>query len=302
MLVAIGILTWAAALFLVPAPLAARIFLAAPLVLAPRLLRAAPAAELSFIGGIDRLAGVPAFVAALPLLVAFTVPPGGLAALCCAPWLTLTSLCGLAGLDHIRRNVPEILFPRRALEIVMDGALGALAVGGIFAMLDRSAIRPLGLAPEIVLLTAVHFHALGFALVTVVAALGRAGSRLAVAAGYIVLVGVGITAAGFTSGLGIVNWAGSVAVGIGGMAVAVTFVAAGTRSARGSTPSGVRRASLLVAGAALLCGVPLGVAWATAPILGVAFIDLETMVRTHGTLNGVGVLLATLAWPLGETR
>lgn len=52
---------------------------------------------------------------------------------------------------------------------------------------------------------------------------------------------------------------------------------------------------LRIAGVALLIGMPMGIAWSIAILEGGAFLDLETMVRTHGVLNSLAVLLAVLA-------
>jgi hypothetical protein len=40
----------------------------------------------------------------------------------------------------------------------------------------------------------------------------------------------------------------------------------------------------------------MGIAWSLAMLTGQAFVDLETMVRTHGVLNSMAVLLAVVAY------
>src|SRR5258708_7812177 len=86
-----GLLVWVLALVVLPAPIAARILLLAPLVIVPRLLGLIPARP-----WLRRLAGLPTLLAALPLLLAFALPAGPVAAALVLPWLALTLACGLA--------------------------------------------------------------------------------------------------------------------------------------------------------------------------------------------------------------
>jgi hypothetical protein len=51
---------------------------------------------------------------------------------------------------------------------------------------------------------------------------------------------------------------------------------------------------------ALLIGMPMGIAWSLAILTGQSFLDLETMVRTHGALNSLAVLLAVFAYRPGR--
>ncbi len=50
------------------------------------------------------------------------------------------------------------------------------------------------------------------------------------------------------------------------------------------------------AGAALLIGMPIGIAWSVAILVGGAFLDLDTMIRTHGVLNASAVLLGVTSY------
>ena len=182
------------------------------------------------------------------------------------------------------------------MPVAADAALGILGVGGVFLIFDRLAIRPLGLDPQIVFLTAVHFHVVGFALGTLgVLAAGGSTRRLVDVGLLVLIVGIAITAAGFALTSSTIGWLGSLGVGLGALSIAVTLMW------RSPSAAGMRRVGLFLGGAALVAGVPLGVAWATATMLGVSFLDIDVMVRTHGTLNLAGVLLATLSWP-GDGR
>ena len=42
--------------------------------------------------------------------------------------------------------------------------------------------------------------------------------------------------------------------------------------------------------------MPMGIAWSIAILTGLSFVDLDTMVRTHGALNATATLLAVVAY------
>jgi hypothetical protein len=48
--------------------------------------------------------------------------------------------------------------------------------------------------------------------------------------------------------------------------------------------------------------MPMGIAWSVAIAFGLNFLDIDRMVRTHGALNSLAVLLVALAAPRSETR
>ena len=123
----VGLVVWAIAAVLLPAPLAARVFLLAPLVIAPRLLALFPDRGL-----VTRIAGWPALIAALPLVVAFGLPvgalAGNLAGALSLPWLaialTVAIIAILDGLGRLAGTGRLAAIP----ELGVDAALGFWAV------------------------------------------------------------------------------------------------------------------------------------------------------------------------------
>ncbi len=280
----VGLLTWMAAVVVLPAPLAARILLLAPLVIVPRLLGLLPDRP-----WITRLAGWPSLLAALPLLVAFALPSGGLAAAFVVPWFAMALGAALAGIRDGLSGLPRILRPSRVPDLGIDVALGFWAVGSAFIVADRLGIQtPFG--PAIVLLTATHVHFAGLGLLGLTSLLAR--SRPWLRASVLGLsIGIPLTALGFVVASNPINSAGALIVGISGIGVGVALLT-------GPAPHSAKAALWVprLAGAALLVSMPLAIAWSLAILTGQAFLNLETMIRTHGELNATAILLVVAAY------
>jgi hypothetical protein len=285
---AVGLMAWLAGMAFLPGPLVERMLLAGPLIVVPSLLSVLPTRAIaSRLTTVD-LAPWPALAAALLLLPTFAVPAGPVAAALCLPWLLICGSTALAGVRHGLTNLPEVLHPRNSAQLATDAALVYLLVGGSFLFAHRAGVDVLSFSPLIVLLTAVHYHFVGFGLLAVTATLAAGQRRVGVVAALALVAGMPVTAVGFTLGAPQINWLGSVLVVVGGMCAALLLLQAAVRGS-----SGVQRVLPFAASIALALGVPLGLAWATSMLLGDVPVDIETMVRTHGALNGVGLLLAT---------
>jgi hypothetical protein len=277
----VGLAAWLGCLVLLPAPMAARIFLVGPLVVVPALLHRLP--RRPWISG---LAGWPALLAAVLLALGLSGEPGPVAAALATPWLGLCCVGLLAAIRHGVPRLPGILHPGAPTELGLDVALGFLAVGAIFVLFDRLGFRPLDFSSSIILLTGIHFHVAGFGLLTL--ASFEAERQPAVRASVLgLMVGMPLTAAGFVLASSLLGALGALVVGLSGIGMGVGLL----------VRSDARPGRWLgrVAGVAFLLGMPLGIAWAFGTLLSIPFLDLETMVRTHGVLNAVGVLLASVA-------
>jgi hypothetical protein len=263
------------------------LLLLAPLVLVPLGLRllavAAPGSAPSFA---LQAAAIPAAIA---LAIGFILPQGPLAAAFALPWLTVTGLiAGVAGLRVLHDPARLRLGPR----VATDAAVAYLAIGASFAVTDRLGVRPFGFAPEIILLTAVHFHFAGFILPLAGAlALHRRASRgLELALGF-VIIGIPTTAVGFF-GFPLVNWAGSMRVATGGFGIGLGTLAVSRRMT-----SHVATVLAAIGGVSLVLAMPLAATYATGTLTGAAWLDLALMARIHGGLNALGFALSVvLAW------
>ncbi len=282
-----GLVLWAGCLLLLPAPLAARITLLAPLVVVPRLLLLVDGR-----GSVARLGGWPAIAAAVALAAAFGLPPGLPAGVAALPWLVLGVTAAGSAVVHGLRGLPGILDPRRPADLGIDVALGLLGAGSAFLFCDRLGFRPLDFDATTILLTGTHFHFAGFGLLVIASRLASRVPWLGPAVLGLV-IGTPGTALGFVVRSDEIAAIGALVVAISGIAAAVALLTVAHRV----VPAGPARWAHRLAGLALLVGMPLAIAWALGTVTGSTFLGIDTMIRTHGALNASAVVLAALAIP-----
>lgn len=236
--------------------------------------------------------------AAACLAVAYARGQGTMAALLALPWLAFATTVAAAGIVRFRAHAE-----RRIADIVTDGGLVFLLVGAAGVVADRLGHRPLGLAPILVLLTAVHFHFAGFVLpVAAGLAIRHVGGASATLAGWGVIAGVPAVAIGITASH----------LGLG---TATEAVAAWTMAGAGALVAYLHfRLSLqprwpaAAAGLWAFAGLSLVASMGFAALYGARFLlpevrwlDIGWMQALHGALNAFGFGAAVLAaWALVE--
>ena len=229
--------------------------------------------------------------AGLALTAAFLLPAGVPAALLAVPWLGVASLVAAAAvLDILHRPAPW----RPDVAHAFAAARAFLFVGALFALTDRLGFRPFDFDATIILLTAVHFHFAGVALVLAgaLAYRHRPNRWIEFAIGAVV-VGIPLTALGFF-GLPLANWVGSMLVAGGGFGIGI----ATWRSSEWLTSRGAR-ALARVAAASLWVAMPMAAAYSTGTFLGTTWLDIPTMARIHGSLNALGFAVPVMvAWSI----
>jgi hypothetical protein len=226
---------------------------------------------------------VPAGAAAA--IVAFLMPVGLLSGLVAAGWFLVCAVGALAGileLIEFRSLSPDHAFPA--------AALGFLVVGAAWLVAYRAGFS-LGFGPTIAELTAVHFHYAGFGA-TLMSWLvwRRLRSRLSAGAGWLVIAGIPITAAGFALGASTLYVIGPfvLAAGLLTNAVLTAFVVA---PGLASLP----RWLLTVSSVSVFIPMLLGVDYALSREVAIPALDLRTMAIVHGDLNAVLYALVGLA-------
>jgi hypothetical protein len=226
------------------------------------------------------------------LIAALYVPQGTVAGLLTLPYLAVTGLAAAAGVTRFLRRGPLPL-----TELCVDAGLAYLGGAGVWTLLSRLGARPLGFDDQIVHLTAMHLHYVGFALPLLTSLTARAlGGRAAAFACCGVMAGFPTVAAGIvltqTTGHGAVELAAVV------LLAAICWLQAVLqfRVAWAAGRPGVLMA-LAVSSVSLATAMALAVVYALGQFLGTAWLDIPLMLPTHGVLNGLGFTLFGLwAW------
>lgn len=233
------------------------------------------------------------FPAALLLVPAFVLEPGALAFVLALPWAVVLAIMAVDGVLRIRRHG----FSPLGL-LCRDVGLVYASVGGAWLLTERAGWQPLQFSPEIVLLTAVHFHFAGFIL-PVVAGLvlnRRPKSALTKGAAGLVLLGVPLVAVGITSqqmaGPGWIELLAAWVLVLGGWGVAGLHLVLAVQER--AVCKGAR-VLWVVAGLSLAAGMLLAGLYASrgyfAPL---PWLDIPWMRALHGSLNAIGFALAAL--------
>jgi hypothetical protein len=233
--------------------------------------------------------------AAAAVVVAFLLPAGVPAGVLALSWLLFAGIVALVGVMRLLAQDG-----RDAAELCIDVSMLLLPIGGFWLAMARFGLRPLGFGDTIVLLTAVHFHYAGFALLLLA---GLAGRRLraaapavwrhfrVIAAGLIAdvpLVALGITFSRVLEILAVLLLATSVLL-LARLALVAII------------PGLVRRpVRVLLAISALssIATMLLAAGYAGGSMVGLA-LTIPQMVLAHGAVNAFGlVLCGLLAWTI----
>lgn len=217
--------------------------------------------------------------AAVLLSSALLLPGGAWPAAMAVPWLLITA-------NLLMRAVLRAYFLRSPnLETVT--ALVAhlfLAIGAVWALLACGGWSVLGFDPVIVQLTAIHFHYAGFALTTLaVKAAETYTGRVVNDSLLLVLLGVPAVAAGIAARSASAQVEATVILTAGCILVAGIQFRAAFAFRRP-----IVRTLLAVSAMSLLSGMALAAVYVVGQLMGRDWIDIPTMVKSHGIVNAFG--------------
>jgi len=298
-----GSLVWIAFLFIRTGDsreteLIDKVLLLGVLLIVPLALSLVPKTQTEIHSLVYRAAVLAQPIGALAAAFSFLLRPGKSAAVLACSWFLVTLVIALFG--FLRLFGRGFIFNR---ELSFDAGMLYLPVGGIWLVISRLGVQPIGFGDTIVLLTAVHFHFAGFGAPVLAGLTGRALpesdsiSRVFALAviciiGSMPLVAAGIT---FSPPLALV---GALIISTGLVLLAVLVIGWVLRLLN----SFVAQVLLVTSSFSSACAMVLACLYAYSIVTKIVIVDIPQMAMTHGILNSFGFTLCGLiAWSLVST-
>jgi hypothetical protein len=213
-------------------------------------------------------------------------------------WFFVTALISFGGITRFL-----LRGAMRVEEVCLSFSLMFISIGGMWFVMSRYGLQPMGFGDTIVLLTAVHFHYTGYGATLLAAVTGRA-IRTNKDGGmspsfYVVvaclIIGTPIVAAGITLSSGLIGLVGAIIISCGLWLFAAIVMA----RIVGSIKSWVARILFFISSTAISLSMILACLYAynvfTKQLL--LGLHIPRMAQLHGTANAIGfVLCGLLAW------
>jgi hypothetical protein len=220
-------------------------------------------------------------------------------------WLLYTALLsvlgGVGAASMFRRNHLHLAEACLALAFVY------LPIGGLWFALARIGARPLGFGPTTVTLTAVHFHFISLAALSITGCTGLAlrsrGTGAARNIYRMAAIGLLVCPLLVAAGITLTQLAGARALeSVAAILLALNLMFTALLSLRFVVPTTapmLARVLLAISGVAVLLTMLLATAYAVGGATGVVTITVGQMVATHGWLNALAFgLCGLLGWRL----
>jgi hypothetical protein len=234
--------------------------------------------------------------------ISLLLSTGPLAAAAAVGWCLFTGLIAVEGVGQLR-EVREASLANICIAV----ALIYLPIGGVWLVISRLGLQPLGFSPDIVLLTAVHFHYIPLAALVMTGLIGQTGfaSRTTVpwklyrvaAIGLLVeplLVAAGRTLAQLTGNDDLVS-AATLLLALSLMLIAVLSL----KLIIPATSSRVAQGLLFVSSTAVFFTMLAAGAYALGAATGAWTITISQMIVIHGWINALVLsLCGLLGWRL----
>lgn len=232
---------------------------------------------------------------AFAAIASFLFEPGLAAAMLASVWFIATVLIAVFGLSRfLLRGF------REAEELSIDMGLVYLPVGGVWFVMSRLGIQPLGFGDTIVLLTAVHFHFAGFAAPILAGLAGRAinpggfAHKLLRVAVVCIITGTPVVAAGITASP-LMALIGAIVIS-SGLVLLTVLVLGWVLPAQRSRPAQVL---LFVSSISSVIAMLLASVYAYSIVAKKLIVDIPQMAITHGVANAFGFgLCGLIAWSI----
>lgn len=227
--------------------------------------------------------------AAAAVAASFWISPGSRAGMLALPWALLCLSIALVGVLSPRST-------RSLADFAVHMGRMDLAVAAVWLLASRLGPYPMIFQEPIVLLTAVHFHYIGFASATILAAAVKASTQSRIEGplrwfAVLVLFTPFVLAAGFVYSPLLKMFAGfTMVVAMSGLAVLQLILAA-------FVSSRVSRAYLMVSSATLAAAMGVAAIYGIGDWLHRDWLVIPQVAQTHGIFNVLGFsLCGILGW------
>lgn len=281
----IGLIVWLVAWPIGRWPLEVAILLFAPLVIVPLARPWLRQGQLGWQAQLHSWIDWLELPAALSLVASFTFfERGWIAGLCACPWAIVTVLLAITGIVRAIRDRS-----RWFADFGFIAATLMIPVGGYWAIASRMGWQPGGFSDVIVMLSGVHFHYAAFALPILSNVFAGPRSDWFAHASMIgASVGVPLV------GLGINTFASLEIVAV--IFLVTCCVAVAIQEFRWTANLATPRAKLLAAVSAisLVSGMMLAGVFGMAEFLETTWVNIPTMIASHGVANAFGFTLCGL--------
>jgi hypothetical protein len=204
---------------------------------------------------------------------------GGWSATMAVPWLLVA-----VGLLWRAASAAHFNADRSLKTITKLAAHGFLVVSAAWAIAACGGYPVMGFDPVIVQLTAIHFQYAGFALpVLTLKAVEVAPGRVTNVTLLLILIGVPAVAAGIAA-----RSAGAQVIATLILTAGCVLAALGQIRAAFTIARPISRTLLALSAACLLSGMALAAVYAVGQSIGREWIDIPSMIKTHGVANAFG--------------
>ena len=272
-----------------------KILLSGVLVIVPLALSLAPIEQSEENSLLYRGAILAQPIGALAAAISFLLYSGPPAAILSGSWLLITLVIAAFGLRRLAGRGAEL-----SREMFVDAGMLYLPVGGVWLVISRLGIQPLGFGETIVLLTAMHFHFAGFAAPILAGLAGRALpdtlTRVFALAGGCIVGSIPLVAAGITFSP-VLALVGALIISLGLILLAVLVLGWILRT----VDSFAAQTLLVVSSLSSVCAMVLACLYAYSIVAKTVIVDIPQMAMTHGILNSFGfALCGLLGWSIAS--
>ncbi len=235
--------------------------------------------------------------AAIAAIESLLTQPGFASGAFAAGWFLFTILLADWGIARF--------FARKSLaleELCVDIALIYIVIGGAWFVVSRSALKNTGYTPDIIAMTAVHFHYAGFAAPIVAGLAGRWLPEHASGRGLWRIGALGVAAGPILVAIGISVSPHVEVVSAFVLAIALTLLSATVAIRVAPRLEAMPAILVWTCAVSLVATMALACTYALGEFVGTHWVPVEWMARTHGLANAFGfampgLLALTLAVP-----